>query len=372
MKATQKLRELGQSLWLDHISRDLLNNGTLKRYIEESSVTGVTANITIFDHAIRCSSVYDAGIRNKLKEEKMGEELFFELALEDLRHAADLLRPIYDQTDGVDGWVSQEVSPLVVHDPVRTVAAVKDLYIRARRPNIFIKIPGTREGLSAIEEAIFAGVPINVTLLFSREHYLAAADAVLRGIERRIATGLTPNVGSVASVFVNGWDAAVKGRVPDALDGRLGIAVARRIYKACRDLLGSPRWERACNAGARPQRLLWAGTGAEGSKASDVFYIKSLAAPLTVNSMPEATLLALTDNGDLGAAMPPDGGDCEAVLARFAQAGVDVDALAERLQNDGAALLVRSWIELMAVIAHKSAALTQGGSAEASLGRCRT
>jgi len=356
MKATQQLHDLGQSIWLDNITRDLLTSGTLKRYIDELSVTGLTSNPTIFDHAIKNSTSYDAAIREKLKEGKSGEGLFFELALDDLTRAADLFRPIYDRTNGVNGWVSLEVSPLLAHDTASTLAAAKDLHTRARRPNLLIKIPGTREGLPAIEEAIFAGVPINVTLLFSREHYVAATEAFLRGIERRIAGGLTPD-GSVASVFISRWDAAVMDKVPHALRGQLGIAIAKRTYKAYRDLLDSPRWQRIYNAGARPQRLLWASTGTKDPEASDVLYVKALAAPFTVNTMPEQTLKALADHGKLGEILPADGGDCEEVLAEFAKAGVDIDALATRLQGDGAASFVKSWDELMAVIASKSAAL---------------
>ena len=351
------LHDLGQSLWLDNITRDLLDSGTLKRYIDELSVTGLTSNPTIFDHAIKNSTAYDAAIRQKLEEGKSGEELFFDLALEDLTRAADLFRPIYDQTNGVDGWVSLEVSPLLAYDTASTLAAAKDLHARAGRPNLFIKIPGTKEGLPAIEEAIFAGVPINVTLLFSREQYLAAAEAFLRGIERRIDAGLNPEVGSVASVFISRWDAAVMGKVPEALRNRLGIAIAERTYKAYRELLDSPRWQRVYNAGARPQRLLWASTGTKDPKASDVLYIKALAAPFTVNTMPEGTLKALADHGEIGPILPADGGDCEEVLARFAKAGIDVDALAAQLQDEGAKSFVKSWNELMAVIASKSAAL---------------
>jgi transaldolase len=357
MKATQQLHDLGQSIWLDNITRDLLTSGTLKRYIDEVSVTGLTSNPTIFDHAIKNSTSYDAAIREKLKEGKSGERLFFELALDDLTRAADLFRPIRDQTNGVDGWVSLEVSPLLAHDTASTLAAAKDLHTRARRPNLFIKIPGTREGLPAIEEAIFAGIPINVTLLFSREQYVVAAEAFLCGIERRIAGGLTPDVGSVASVFISRWDAAVMDKVPHALRGRLGIAIAKRTYKAYRELLDSPRWQRVYNAGARPQRLLWASTGTKDPEASDVLYAKALAAPFTVNTMPEQTLKALADHGELGDILPADGGDCEEVLAEFAKAGVDIDALATRLQDEGAASFDKSWDELMAVIASKSAAL---------------
>lgn len=357
MKATQILHNLGQSLWLDNITRDLVNSGTLKRYIDELSITGLTSNPTIFDHAIKNSSSYDAAIRQKLDQGKSGEGLFFELALEDLTRAADLFRPVFDRTNGVDGWVSLEVSPLLAHDTASTLAAAKALHARAAHPNLLIKIPGTKEGLPAIEESIFAGIPINVTLLFSREDYVAAAEAFLRGIERRIEAGLDPNVASVASVFVSRWDGAVAGKVPEKLNNRLGIAVAKRTYKAYRDLLGSARWERIYNAGARPQRLLWASTGTKDPKASDVLYIKALAAPFTVNTMPEGTLNALADHGDLGEIMAADGGDGEAVLGQFAAAGIDVDALAARLQDEGAKSFVHSWDELMGVISSKSATL---------------
>jgi transaldolase len=359
MKATETLHERGQSLWLDNITRDLLESGTLKRYIDQLSVTGLTSNPTIFDHAIKNSSAYDAAIRKKVKEGKSGEVLFFELALEDLTRAADLFRPIWDRTRGVDGWVSLEVSPLLAHDTASTLAAAKALHARAGRPNLLIKIPGTKEGLPAIEEAIFAGIPINVTLLFSSAQYLAAADAFMRGIERRVAVGLQPEIESVASVFISRWDAAVKDKVPEPLRNQLGIAVAKRTYKAYRALLGSSRWQRVFNAGARPQRLLWASTGTKDPGASDVLYIKSLAAPFTVNTMPEGTLKALADHGAIGEMLPADGGDCEEVLARFAGAGIDVDALAGQLQDEGATSFVSSWQELMGVIAGKSAALAK-------------
>jgi transaldolase len=359
MKATQRLHDLGQSLWLDNITRDLLDKGTLRQYIDDLWVTGLTSNPTIFDHAIKNSTAYDAAIRKKLKEGKSGEGLFFELALEDLTQAADLFRPIWEKTNGVDGWVSLEVSPLLAHDTASTLAAAKELHARAKRPNLFIKIPGTKEGLPAIEEAIFAGVPINVTLLFSREHYVAAAEAFLRGIERRIDAGLNPNIGSVASVFISRWDGAVMDKAPLALRDRLGIAIAQRTYKAYRALLDTPRWQRIYNAGARPQRLLWASTGTKDPKASDVLYIKALAAAFTVNTMPEGTLKALADHGDLGRTLPVDGGDCDAVLTEFARAGIDSDALAAQLQDEGAKSFVKSWNELMAVIASKSAALAK-------------
>ena len=293
MKATQLLHNQGQSIWLDNITRDLLNSGTLQRYIDDLSVTGLTSNPTIFDHAIKNSPAYDAAIGDKLRKGQTGEALFFELALEDITRAAGLFQPVYDRTDGVDGFVSLEVSPLLAHDTASTLRAAQDLYSRAARPNLFIKIPGTEEGLPAIEEAIFAGIPVNVTLLFSREQYLAAAEAFLRGVERRIDAGLNPKVGSVASVFVSRWDAAVAVKAPEALRNRLGIAVAERTYRAYRQLLSSPRWQRAYNFGARPQRLLWASTGTKDPKASDILYVKALAAPFTVNTMPEGTLNAL-------------------------------------------------------------------------------
>jgi transaldolase len=357
MKATHALYDLGQSLWLDNITRDLVATGTLRRYIEELSVTGLTSNPTIFDHAIKNSSAYDAAIRDRLRRGKSGEELFFDLALEDLTQAADLFRPIHDHTNGVDGWVSLEVSPLLAYDTASTLAAAKELHRRAERPNVFIKIPGTREGLPAIEEAIFAGVPINVTLLFSRGQYVAAAQAYLRGIERRIAAGLRPDVESVASVFISRWDVAVAGKVPAVLNNQLGIAIARRIYKAYHELLSTPHWQRVFNYGARPQRLLWASTGTKDPKAPDVLYIESLAAPFTVNTMPEATLKAFADHGRVGHRMPPDGGNCEQVMAGFAEAGIDADALAAQLQSEGARAFSKSWNELMDVIASKTESL---------------
>jgi len=358
-KATQTLHNLGQSIWLDNITRDLLDSGTLKRYIDEWSVTGLTSNPTIFDHAIKNSSAYDAAIRKKLREGKSGEDLFFELALDDVSRAAALFRTVHQRTDAVDGWVSLEVSPLLAYDTASSLAAAKSLHTRADQPNLFIKIPGTKEGLPAIEEAIFAGIPVNVTLLFSREQYLAAADAYLRGVERRIEAGLNPAIASVASIFISRWDVAVTEKVPQELRDQLGIAIAKRAYKAYCELLASPRSQRALNFGAKPQRLLWASTGTKDPKASDVLYVKALAAPFTVNTMPDGTLKALADHGELGATLPADGGDCEQVLTQFTKAGIDVDALAAQLQDEGAKSFVKSWSELMAVIDSKSAALAQ-------------
>jgi transaldolase len=357
MKATQLLHNLGQSIWLDKITRDLLDTGTLQRYIDELSVTGLTANSTIFENAIKTSPAYDSPIRKMLASGKSGEDLFFDLALEDIIRAADLFRPIFNRTNAADGWVSLEVSPLIAYDTRSTLRAVKNLFARAKRPNLLIMIPGTKEGLPAIEEAITEGVPVNVTLLFSREQYLAAAGAFLRGIERRLDAGLNPNIGSVASVVVSRWDAAVKSRVSDDLRNQLGVAIAMRTYKAARDLLMSPRWHRLYNAGARPQRLLWANMGTEDASASEVLYVKALAAPHTVNTMPEATLIALSQSDQLGSILPADGGNCEEVLAQFARAGIDIDTLAFQLQGEGAKAFVESWSDLMAVIASKSAVL---------------
>lgn len=355
--ATKRLHDLGQSVWLDNITRELLKSGTLKRYIDELSVTGLTSNPTIFDQAIKNSEAYDRAIRERLVHDESSETLFFELALEDITQAADLFRPVYDQTSGVDGWVSLEVSPLLAHDTEKTVRAARDLFARAARPNLFIKIPGTKEGLPAIEEAIYAGIPVNVTLLFSRDHYLGAAEAVLRGLERRIEAGLNPNVASVASVFISRWDVAIVGKAPDDLRNQLGIGMARRIYAAYRALLESERWQRLYNFGARPQRLLWASTGTKDTKAPDTLYVKALAAPLTVNTMPEATLKAVADHGDAVSELFEGSGEGEAVLARFARIGIDVDMLAAQLQDDGARSFVRSWNELMDVIASKRAEL---------------
>jgi transaldolase len=358
--APLQLREAGQSLWLDNITRDLLTSGRLKRYIDELSITGLTSNPTIFDHAITKSQDYDTAIRQKMREGKSGEELFFDLALEDLTQAADLFRPIYDATDGVDGWVSLEVSPLLAYDTAKTIAEAKQLYAWAGWPNLFIKIPGTRQGLPAIEEAIFAGVPVNVTLLFSREHYVAAADAYMRGIARRIAAGLHPNVRSVASVFISRWDKAVVDKTPHELRDQLGIAVAKRTYRAYRGLLDSNRFQRLANAGARAQRLLWASTGTKDPEASDILYVTSLAAPNTVNTMPEATLQAFANHGEVGPLLTADD-NAEEMLARFERAGIDVAALASDLQREGATAFVDSWNELMAGIASKSETLRKAG-----------
>jgi transaldolase len=357
MKPTQQLHDLGQSLWLDNITRDILNNGRLKSYIDEFSVTGLTSNPTIFDNAISKSASYDQAIQEAMNRGLSGEQLFFDLALDDLTRAADLFRPIHNQTKGVDGWVSLEVSPLLAYDTVSTLEAAKSLSQRAARANLFIKIPGTPEGLPAIEEAIYAGVSINVTLLFSREQYLAAAEAYLKGIERRIAAGRPANVGSVASVFISRWDVAANKKVPDELRDKLGIAIAQRTYKAYRDLLKTPRWQKIVQTGYNPQRLLLASTGTKDPNASDILYITALAAPDTVNTMPEATLKAFADHGEIGAVMPTDGGDCEQVLKKFADAGVDIDALGQQLQEEGAKAFVKSWNDLLGVIESKSAVL---------------
>ena len=354
---TESLYRSGQSLWLDNITRELLRSGTLARYIREFSITGLTSNPTIFDHAIGKGTAYDIAIREQLAAGQTGERVFFELALQDLTQAADLFRDVHQRTAGVDGWVSLEVSPLLARDARTTLAEAKDLHARAARSNLFIKIPGTREGLAAIEEATFAGVPINVTLLFSTAQYLAAAEAYLRGVERRIAAGLNPNVASVASVFISRWDVAVADKVPAALTNTLGIAIGRTTYRAYAELIGSSRWRRAYNAGARPQRLLFASTGTKDPKASDILYVKGLNAPLTVNTVPENTLEAFADHGELGADWTRDMAESERVLGEFRTAGIDLEALAGKLQDDGATSFVESWNNLLGVIAAKSASL---------------
>jgi len=360
MKAIERAYRNGQSLWLDNITRELLTSGTLVRYIRELAVKGLTSNPTIFDHAIRQGSAYDAAIREQLAAGLAGEQLFFELALQDLTAAADLFRELHEQTSGVDGWVSLEVSPLLARDARTTLAEAKELHARAGRPNLYIKIPGTAEGLPAIEEAIFAGVPINVTLLFSPKQYLAAAEAYLRGVERRIEAGLNPNVSSVASVFISRWDAAVAERVPKRLVNMLGLAIGRSTYHAYSGLLGSARWRQAFNAGARAQRLLFASTGTKDPKASDVLYVRGLNAPLTVNTVPESTLKAFADHGEIDAQWTQDTQASERVLEGFRLAGIDLDALAKRLQDEGAASFVTSWNDLLGVIAAKSSSLGVG------------
>jgi transaldolase len=353
MKATERLHNMGQSLWLDNITRDILNNGSLERYIDDCSITGLTSNPTIFDHAIKNGTAYDEAIR--ANAHKPAEDLFFELALDDLTRAADLFRSIFERTDGVDGWASLEVSPLLAHDTAATLASVVALHKRGGRPNLFIKIPGTKEGLPAIEAAIFAGVPINVTLLFSAEQYLAASDAYLRGVERRIEAGLNPRVESVASVFISRLDVAVAPKAPATLANRLGIAVAQRSYQVYHELLGSTRFRRVANFGARPQRLLWASTGTKDPKASDILYVEALAAPFTINTIPERTLAAFADHGDANAILPNDGGDSEAIFASFARIGFDAETLASQLQDEGAAAFVKSWNDLMGCIDSKRA-----------------
>jgi len=357
MKPTRQLHNLGQSLWLDNITRDLLDNGTLNRYIEDFSITGLTSNPTIFDGAIGGGSAYDAGIREKTKTGNSGENLFIELALEDLCRAADLFRPVFDASNQVDGWVSMEVSPLLAGDTDGSIKAARKIHQLADRPNLFVKIPGTPEGVPAIEELIFAGVPINVTLLFSREHYLAAAEAYLRAIERRIAAGLDPRIASVASLFISRWDVAIKDQVPVELRNKLGIAIGGRTYRAYRELLASPRWRRLSDAGAHPQRLLWASTGSKDPDASDTLYVEALAAPDTIDTIPEKTLQAFAEHGALKGAMSVEGGDAETVLAQISEASVDIDALAAQLQHDGAQSFVKSWQQLLQRIVDKSAAL---------------
>jgi transaldolase len=354
---TQKLHALGQSLWIDNITRQMLGDGTLARYIAELSITGLTSNPTIFEQAIGKGDSYDEQIASLAAQGKTGEDLFFALALQDLTRAADLFRPVHEATGGVDGWVSLEVSPLIVDDAGKTIEAAGRLHAAAARRNLYIKIPGTAAGVAAIEASIFAGVPINVTLLFSCEHYLAAAGAYLRGIERRLAAGLDPKVESVASLFVSRWDVAVKDQVAPPYRNRLGIAIAGRTYKAYRDLLASPRWQKLAAAGAHPQRLLWASTGTKDPAAQDTLYVAALAAPDTVDTIPDKTLQAFADHGRVEGAMPLDGGDAEAVIAELARQGIDAAALAVRLQQEGADAFAKSWNSLLAGIAAKSTQL---------------
>lgn len=354
MNGTTRLHALGQSIWLDQITRDLLNSGKLALYCAEFSLTGLTSNPTIFDQAIRNSNAYDAAIQQKTKSGKSGETLFFELALEDLKRAAALLKPAHDASDGMDGWVSLEVSPLLADDAASTIKEVKRLHDLAQCPNLFIKIPGTPAGVLAIEESIFAGVPVNVTLLFSREHYIAAADAYNRAIQRRIDAGLDPRVHSVASIFVSRWDKAVADKFPAGLGNRLGIAIGKRTYKTYCERSLSPQWRKLASAGALPQRLLWASTGTKDPELSQTYYIEALAAPNTINTMPEKTLQALAEHTGPIDAMPEDGGDAEWVLAEFAKAGINIEKLAAQLQLEGAQSFSKSWSGLMAIIAEKS------------------
>ena len=357
MKATQQLHDLGQSLWLDNITREILDNGTLTRYIGELSVTGLTSNPTIFDHAMTHGNSYDKEIAKLMSSGLSAEEAFFEMAIEDLRRAADLFAPIHQRTATVDGWVSLEVSPLLAYDAKTTVEVAKTLHQKAARPNLFIKIPGTPEGRTAIEEAIFSGVSVNVTLLFSREHYVGAAEAYIRGLERRVEAGLSPDVRSVASLFVSRWDKATMDKAPAELRDKLGPAIGWQTYKAYRDVLESDRWQRLANLGARAQRLLFASTGTKDPKASDVLYIGALAAPNTVDTMPEETLLAFSEHGSVTKAIPRDGGDCEQTLSAFTKAGIDLTKLAADLQSEGAKSFDESWKDLLNSIETKIKAL---------------
>ena len=356
MNPALQLNEVGQALWLDNITRGLLTSGTLEKYIRDYDLKGLTSNPSIFEAAIHGADFYDKAILERSAAGEAGEALFLEMALEDLRAAADLFLPMYKSSNGHDGWVSMEVSPLLVHDAEGTLREAKTLHERLDRPNAFIKIPGTPEGVKAIEEAIFAGIPVNVTLLFSREHYLAAAEAYLRGIERRIEAGLDPKVASVASVFVSRWDTAVKDKGPEGSNNTLGIAMARRTYVAYRELLASQRWKLLAEKGALPQRLLWASTGTKDPAASDVLYVTSLMAPNTINTMPEKTMLAFADHGVVNGSMPPEGGDAEKVIAKFAEAGIDVDGLAAQLQREGAEAFSKSWAQMLDVLIEKSKA----------------
>ena len=359
---TRKLHDIGQRLWLDNITRELMTSGTLGRYISDLSITGLTSNPTIFDQAISKSSVYDEAIQKLASQGLTQEGIFFELALQDLTQAADLFKPIFDKSAGSDGWVSLEVSPLLAKDTEGTVKAASQLHAQAARPNLFIKIPGTPHGIAAIEQSVFNGIPINVTLLFSREHYVAAAEAYLRGVERRLAAGLDPRVESVASLFVSRWDVTVKDEVSPPFHNRLGIAIAMRTYVAYRNLLASERWKKLAVAGARPQRLLWASTGTKDATAHDTLYVQALVAPDTINTIPEKTLSAFADHGKVGSVLPIDGGYSEAVLEEFRREGVDDEALAAQLQDEGVRAFAKSWSALMAQIKKKSLPTASAGS----------
>jgi transaldolase len=350
VNATQELHEMGQSLWLDNITRTMVGDGTLQGYVDELSITGLTSNPTIFDKSISGGDAYDEQIAAAGPDAESTEELFFELALTDLRDATDIFAPIHDRTDGLDGWASLEVSPLLADDAAATIEQAARLHEKGGRDNLYIKIPGTEAGRTAIEESIFSGVPINVTLLFSREQYLGSAEAYMRGLERRVEAGLDPAVPSVASIFISRWDVAVQDSAPAGLRNQLGIAVAKRAYRAYRELLDSERWQGLANEGARPQRLLFASTGTKDPEASDTLYVEALAAPFTINTMPENTLKALADHGEIGDPLAEDGGDAEQVLSQFAEAGVEIESLAARLQEEGKVAFDKSWRELLSTI----------------------
>jgi transaldolase len=353
MKPTQELHELGQSLWLDNITRTMLDDGTEQGYIDEYNVTGQTSNPTIFDKAIGSGDAYDEQIAELREKGLDGEELFFELALADVRRAARMFQQIYKDTDRMDGWVSLEVSPTLAYDTQGSIQQAADLHGRAEENN-FIKIPGTPEGLPAIEESIFAGVPINVTLLMNSEQTIAAAQAYMKGIERRIEADLDPDVPSVLSIFISRSDVAVHDQVPDDLKNTLGVAVGQVTYRDWRRLFESDRWKGLADQGARLQRLLFASTGTKDPEASDTLYIEAFAAPDTINTMPDKTLKAFADHGKIGDPLPEDGGDAEEVLKAHRDAGIDTDALGLRLQKEGAEAFVKSWNELLDTIKSES------------------
>lgn len=357
MNPTQKLHDLGQSLWLDNITRTMLDEGTIKGYIDELNVTGLTSNPSIFKKAIVDSNAYDKAIRTSKADSD--EALFFELALDDLKRAADLFAHVHKNTDGLDGWVSLEVSPLLANDAEATKSAAAELHKRAERDNLFIKIPGTKAGCEAIEASIFAGVPVNVTLLFSKAQTLAAAEAWMRGIERRIEAGLDPHITSVLSLFVSRWDVAVADKVPAELKDKLGIAVASQTYAAYLELCQSPRWQKLTEHGVKPQRLLWASTSTKDPDARDTLYVESLAAPDTINTIPDKTLKAFADHGQLSGTMPRDGAQADKTLAQFTEAGIDLDALAAQLQREGADKFSDSWNALLKDISKERQRLDQ-------------
>ncbi len=361
MNPNQELHDAGQSIWIDSITREMVNSGTLKHYIDDLAVTGLTSNPSIFDKALQGSADYDAQIQELLDAGRSGEDLFFELAITDLQAAADLFARVHEETDGVDGMVSLEVSPELAYDTDKTTAAAADLAARADRPNLFIKIPGTEQGLPSIHDTIAAGIPVNVTLLFDQHQYLAQSDAYMRGIEDRIENGLDPAVTSVASIFVSRWDVAIAGKVPDELADGLGITASVKTYAVHNEVYESERWQKLATKGARPQRLLFASTSTKDPSWDDTRYVKALAAPDTVNTMPEETVLAFADHGEVGEMVPPDGGDVDARLAAYEEAGIDVDALGAQLQTEGAEKFVASWTDLLSCIEGKTSDVAAAG-----------
>jgi transaldolase len=363
LNPAQRLHALGQSLWLDSISRLMLRSGALARYVSELAVTGLTSNPTILGHAMAAGSDYDHSLARLVDAGVTdAQDLVYSLALEDLAEAAALFRPAWERTAGVDGYVSLEVPPDVAYDAQATIALARRLHDQAGFPNLLVKIPGTPPGLTAMEETITAGIGVNVTLLFSDTHYLRTADAYLRALERRRAAGLDLNVPSVASVFISRWDAAADPLLPPALHGRLGLAMAQKTYSSHLQLLSDKRWQTLAEAGARPQRVLWASTSTKDPDLPDSYYLGRLAAPDTIDTVPEKTLLAFADHGDPDQRLAPDYAAAERTISAIADAGVDVDILAERLQRQGAGAFGADWAALLDAMREKAGGPAAGGS----------